>query len=258
MSKIKTEITKYLSGLRFAAKLLPERLCYLCQQSTDTLVCQHCEQDCLFFNLPMCDYNLLNWTVIRNALVTAKHTRVCAAGYYQWPLDYLVREFKYGQPQLADTLADWFCRYGLNARRPMPQCLLPVPTSVWRYTRRQYHQTALLSACLSKRLGIETQTHWARRSASVKYGFMHQQGQGRKARLTNLNKAYTLTAEPLPAHVAIIDDVMTTGATVATLSNMLHKRNPAMQIEVWTMAVTPLNADGTLLLPGRQLAPRAR
>ncbi|NVK55829.1 MAG: ComF family protein [Alteromonadaceae bacterium] len=258
MSKIQTGITKYLSDGRFAAKLLPDNICYLCQQPTAALVCGHCEQDCLFFNLPSCDYNLLNWPVIRNALVTASYTQLRAPAYYQWPLDYLVREFKYGQPQLAATLAGWFCRYGLNSNHGLPDCLLPVPTSIWRYILRQYHQTSLLSTGLSRILGIPTINNWAQRSTLGKGWRSHQQGLGRKARLANLKQAYTLTDTPLPEHVAIIDDVITTGSTVATLSKMLHKRYPTMHIEVWTIAVTPLKAHSTLQLPGRQLASQAK
>ncbi len=258
MSKIKTGITKYLPALSAARMLLPERLCYLCQQPTESLVCRHCEQDCLFFNLTLCGDNLRNWPAINQALVKAEYAQLYAAGYYQWPLDYLVREFKYGQPQLAATLADWFCRYGLSAGHEMPDCLLPVPTSLWRYTKRQYHQTALLSARLSGLLGIPSVNHWATRSVTGKHWRSHQQGLGRQARLTNLSQAFHLTDSPLPQRVAIVDDVITTGATVATLSKMLRKRYPDIHIQVWAIALSPLKADGALQLPGRQLTPRAR
>ncbi len=256
MSKIKTGIIKSLSQVRFATKLLPENICYLCQQPAHALICKHCEQDCLFFNLPLCSNNLLNWPVIRNGLVKARYTQLRAAGYYQWPLDYLVREFKYGQPQLAATLAEWFCRYGLNSQHTLPDCLLPVPTSLWRYSHRQYHQTAMLSECFSNRLGIPTRHNWAKRSITGKSWRTNQQGLNRKARLVNLRHAYRLTDTPLPARVAIIDDVVTTGATVAILSNLLRQYNPTIDIEVWAIAVTPLKTDHELPLAGRLITPR--
>ena len=56
--------------------------------------------------------------------------------------------------------------------------------------------------------------------------------------------------------VVIVEDVVTTGATIATLSRLIHQVAPHTEIVVWALAVTPNKADQALLLPGRQILNR--
>ena len=193
--------------------------------------------------------NLLHWPVIKKALSPGCYTHLYAASYYRWPVDHLVRLFKYGHPCLAPVLANWLIDYGLPVNQPLPQALLPVPISLWRFSQRQYHQTQLLAKHLSNRLEIPIIKHWSKRRGWQP----KQQSLGRRARLQNLTKAYELTDSTLPKRVAIIDDVITTGATVATLSRLLWRQDPQIHIEVWAIAVTPLTQDDTLLAAGRTL-----
>ncbi|WP_296046341.1 hypothetical protein [uncultured Alteromonas sp.] len=249
MSILKTPIVKCVERLRGATKFLPDGLCYLCQQHSNTAVCKVCEQDCLFFNNHKVAANLLNWPAIKQGLAPGHYQQLCALSYFQWPLDHLIRRFKYGHPSLAIPLAQWFLRYSLVLSGPLPDCLLPVPISPWRYAKRQYHQTLLLAEYLGKQLDIPVIANWAYRRGWQR----SQQTLGRRERLRNLKQAYQLGNVVFPARVALIDDVVTTGATIATLSHLIHQIAPDTDIVVWSLAVTPAKPDTTLLLPGHQL-----
>ena len=186
---------------------------------------------------------------IARELTPGRYQCLRALGYYHWPLDHVVRQFKYGHPKLSATLASWFVQYsGVRSQQP-PDCLLPVPISALRYAKRQYHQTLLLSQHLSAQLGIPVMANWASRRGWQ----VSQQSLGRRERLTNLKRAYQLNRSDFPDRVAIVDDVITTGATAATLSRLLHRCSAHTHIEVWALAVTPVSIDEQILLPAREL-----
>ena len=246
LSKLKSGIKDFTSLVKHVQQCLPDSQCYLCQQSTQTLICQVCEQDCLFFNVPDVPYNLLHWPPIKKGVVSGNYQSLFACGYYQWPLDQLIKQFKSGHPQLTSTLADWFVRYALPPGTCLPDCILPVPTSRWRFARRRYHQTQLLANAIARQLSLPVLPDWATRSSFQR----KQQSLGRRARLNNLNQAYTIQRRHLPQHVAILDDVVTTGATAATLSTLLSQTYPGINIELWAIAITPAKGDAGALVSG--------
>ena len=249
MSILKSPIVKCAERLCRATKFLPTGLCYLCQQPANAPVCMVCEQDCLFFNNQLTNNNLLLWPSIKRGLTRGNYGQLCALSYYQWPLNYLVRQFKYGHPKLASLLTEWFIRYTAVSTEPLPDMLLPVPISPWRYAQRQYHQTLLLANQLGKQLNIAVNPGWAYRRGWQ----ASQQSLGRRARLKNLRHAYQLHAGTLPERVAIVDDVVTTGATIAALSRMIYQHSPHTSISVWALAVTPVKADEQVLIPAHEI-----
>lgn len=249
ISRFKSGIEKCREHLKFAMSNLSENLCYLCQQPAKSAVCKVCEQDCLFFNSQKIASNLLNWPVIRGGLTPGHYHSLTAMSYYQWPLDYLITQFKYGHPQLVSMLSEWFIKYAPLDHANLPDCLLPVPISLWKMNRRRYHQTLLLANQLGAHYGISVIENWASRQLWQP----SQKSLGRRERLKNLKQAYYIKATSLPGRVAIIDDVVTTGATIATLSRALKQRFPGIRIEVWALAVTPARPDFSALEQGGQL-----
>ena len=65
----------------------------------------------------------------------------------------------------------------------------------------------------------------------------HQIGLKRKERLANLKGKIQLQERPLPAHITLVDDVITTGATLDYLSALL-KAKGVQTVSVWTLAIT--------------------
>ncbi|WP_034213948.1 hypothetical protein, partial [Arenimonas metalli] len=61
---------------------------------------------------------------------------------------------------------------------------------------------------------------------------------GAAARRGNVHRAFAARAGPLPAHVALLDDVMTTGATLAECARAL-RRAGVVRVEAWVLARAP-------------------
>lgn len=110
---------------------------------------------------------------------------------------------------------------------------LPIPLHEKKLRERGYNQSALLAKQLSKRSGARYQEGWIVKAESTP----SQQGLDRRARLKNLAEAFSL---PSPddirhQHIMLIDDVMTTGATLETVAKLL-KRAGAASVHGWVIA----------------------
>lgn len=158
----------------------------------------------------------------------------CIAPYrYAYPLDHIVRRLKYGGAVaegrvLGGLLADRLMQLDASER---PTILLPVPLGRARYVRRGYNQATELATVVSCRLGIEVCTDTLARSRET----LEQAGLDRKARRKNLRKAFELLRPLRADHVAIVDDVVTTGSTANEIARVL-KRAGTRRVDVWAIA----------------------
>ena len=152
---------------------------------------------------------------------------------YQAPVDELVAGFKYHHRlDLGRVLADRLTQAVVDSLE-RPQLLLPVPMDRRSLAGRGFNQTVELTARLSRRLEIPWAADLLYRPAA-----RHQQrGLGRRARLRNIRGSFRVDGR-LPGHVAIVDDVVTTGATVEELAKTL-RRAGVDRVAVWAVARTP-------------------
>jgi len=132
---------------------------------------------------------------------------------YEFPLDRLVAALKYhGRLALAATFASLMadqCPPGA-----MPDLLLPVPLHPRRLRQRGYHQTALLATAMARRLGARADCHGLVRLRDTAM----QKTLDSEARLANLRDVFAWRGGSLAGRrVMLIDDVMTTGATLRAL-----------------------------------------
>ena len=120
--------------------------------------------------------------------------------------------------------------------RMTPDVLLPVPLSTARQRQRGYNQCAMLGQWLSDRLDIPCQAHWLLRTLDTPA----QQALDAKTRKRNLLNAFALApdAQVRGLHVALVDDVLTTGATAQSLALVLLKAG-AKRVDVYCLARTP-------------------
>ncbi|MCA1805582.1 MAG: ComF family protein [Xanthomonadaceae bacterium] len=116
---------------------------------------------------------------------------------------------------------------------PRPAVILPVPLHRRRLAERGFNQTLEIGRPLRDELGIPMDHRLARR---VKHTDSQAQLPARE-RQRNLRNAYSLAGGPLPDHIAILDDVMTTGTTVNELARLLKGAGVA-RVEVWVLART--------------------
>jgi ComF family protein len=158
--------------------------------------------------------------------------RVLSPLLYQAPVDNLVADFKYRhQLHLGTVLAEILAQ-AVRREGGAAQLLLPVPMQAQGLRERGFNQAAELARRLSLRLGIP----WTGDRLFRVRGNRHQQALNRGQRQRNVRGAFACRGD-LPARVALIDDVMTTGATAEEACRML-KAAGAVQVEVWTVART--------------------
>ena len=146
----------------------------------------------------------------------------------------LVRAYKYGrQTALADYFATEMARaWRLHGAPARPQVLVPVPLHPLRQMTRGFNQAALLCRLLSGRLGLPVVEALRRKRATG-----HQARLDAAARRRNMRRAFSVTrADRLRGKsVLLVDDVMTTGATLAACAEALAAAGAA-EVSVLTVA----------------------
>ena len=156
-----------------------------------------------------------------------------ALGRYQGPLAAAIRRLKYTPcPALARplglALAEAVPRIGPEA----DTVLVPVPLHPRRLAERGFNQSALVAAALAERTGLRSRPRLLRRVRET----AQQAELDRAARATNVSDAFTLCA-PAPRCAILIDDVVTTGATVSACVRALTARGTSV-IAIMTLART--------------------
>jgi ComF family protein len=117
----------------------------------------------------------------------------------------------------------------------LPNLLLCVPLHTERLRERGYNQTLELAKPLAKALHIPLDARALIRTRSTSA----QTRLDAKARRRNLRDAFALKPGiALPAHVAILDDVMTTGTTLRECARVL-RRAGVERVDVWALARAP-------------------
>ena len=153
---------------------------------------------------------------------------------YGWPLDRLEARYKFGRDLAAGrTLAELWRRTPAPAARPA--LILPVPLHRSRLRRRGYNQALELARPLGRALGVPVRHGWLLRPRAT----VAQTELDAAARRRNVRRAFILReGVRLPAHVALLDDVMTTGATLAECARVL-RRAGVTRVDAWAMARAP-------------------
>lgn len=113
----------------------------------------------------------------------------------------------------------------------LPECIIPVPLHPNRYRQRGFNQSLEIARHLGKQLTIPVNFNSCIRSRDTS----HQSELPAKQRRNNMKRAFDLAATISYRHVAIIDDVMTTGATVDALAAAL-KRHGVAKVDIWVCA----------------------
>jgi ComF family protein len=148
----------------------------------------------------------------------------------------LILAFKHAdRTDITPTLGQWLARAGSELLAEA-DLVAPVPLHRWRLLRRGYNQAALLAAALTRDVGAALVPDLLQRVRAT----ASQQGLGGRARQENVTAA---AFRLYPWHrrrvegrrVLLVDDVLTTGATVGACARVL-RRAGALQIDVLTLA----------------------
>ncbi len=117
---------------------------------------------------------------------------------------------------------------------PRPQVLVPVPLHPARQRMRGYNQSLEIARVVGRELDLPIDHESCARIQSTP----PQTGLAERERRRNLRGAFALARPIAWTRVAVIDDVVTTGTTVAELSRLLRKAG-VEQIQIWAVARTP-------------------
>jgi ComF family protein len=158
---------------------------------------------------------------------------VCTVSSYAFPIDAAIQRLKYApDPTLIAPLAALLAE--LAATEPRPDLLVPMPASRAQLRGRGFNQAVELARPsvhgLGLTLGVDT-------VARVRDG-QPQASLPWDERAANVRGAFACTADLSGLRVAIVDDVMTTGATLEELARTL-KRAGAREVNAWVLARTP-------------------
>lgn len=208
-------------------------------------LCSHCQ-----YELPRLQHSC---TICALPLPTHSHSPQCghcmispppfsktvAGWYYQAPVDQLISSFKYSRKiNHALVLATLFSPIVQQAysHSPYPDIIIPTPLHWLRRWRRGFNQSELLANWLAKSLSLPMARYLKRSRATPA-----QQSLSAQQRKLNLKNAFSLNsaaqARIAGKTIAVVDDVMTTGATATTISQTLLKSG-AKEVHIWCLART--------------------
>jgi len=218
-------------------QLVGSRRCLLCANRCDELLCVACSQD-LPWNRCACRVcaRPLSAATIELCRYCARRAlpfdAAVAAFRYASPIDRAVQALKYNADFLAarwlgDSLAEAVRSRGISA----PDLLLSIPLHASRLRQRGYNQAHELARIVGRRLGVPVQAQLAQRSRATE----DQIGKSAHERRRNLRGALVVDETVKNRNVALIDDVMTTGSTLAELARAC-RRSGAATVQAWVVA----------------------
>ncbi|MDL0432094.1 ComF family protein [Marinobacter sp. TBZ242] len=163
---------------------------------------------------------------------------VIAPWRYRFPVDSMIQRYKYnGQRTFARPLINDLAEHLVSvleaAPERRPELLVASPMHPARRRQRGFNQAADIAEQISIRCGIPWTTELVIRNRRTR----PQRGLSREERLANLTRIFHVTRRA-PERIAIVDDVVTTGATARSLTIALLEAG-ARDVQIWALARTP-------------------
>ncbi|MEK8081707.1 ComF family protein [Pseudomonas sp. XK-1] len=224
--------------------------CLLCDEAADgaLAICTSCEAElpwlgghCQVCALPLPSHGLVCGACLKKP---PSFSKVEVPWRYAFPIDSLITRFKHQARwplgRLLGELLSQHLVHAFDEGLPRPDLLLPVPLASRRQRQRGFNQAAMLGQWLSTALQLPRQDAWLQRVLDTPA----QQQLDAATRKRNLRKAFALASESAVAgrHIALVDDVLTTGATAESLARLLNKAGAA-RVDVYCLARTPKPGD---------------
>ncbi len=162
-----------------------------------------------------------------------------AALVYGFPVDQLVRRFKFSRSlACGQLLAQELTRAVASRSIHQPDAIVPVPLHRTRYLARAFNQSELLARHTGKRQGIPVYNGLLRRRRRTRA----HSGLDAVSRRINIKGAFrcrlTSRQRDYVRHVALVDDVLTTGATLSECTRALQAEG-IRKVSIWVAARAP-------------------
>ena len=238
--------TAVRAALAACADLVVPPCCLVCRARVGAhhLLCAACWREVSFIRPPLCDvlgiplpFDTGERTVSAAAVAhPPAYGRARAVAHYSGAMRTLVHQLKYADRHDARTLLGrWLAEAGRELL-PGVDLIVPVPLSRLRLLQRQFNQAAVLAGELSRQTGIPTDPLLLARIRSTK----SQVGMTRDQRRRNVAGAFAVPGRRrgrlAGRNVLLVDDVVTTGATVDACARTL-KRAGAARVDVLALAL---------------------
>jgi len=159
--------------------------------------------------------------------------------HYEEPVDYMITRLKFhGDLVFARILGTLFANAWRATGCDRPDCIVPLPLHASRYRERGFCQTTELARHMARRLPapggarLDVHCNLLRRVRATRA----QSGLAAHERALNLRNAFAVRAQAqVPRHVALLDDVLTTGQTALAAATALRGAG-VERVDLWCCA----------------------
>jgi ComF family protein len=222
--------------LKTLGRLLFGGSCYLCRGEAEAVLCDACDADLPRLTEPACPRCALaspGGAVCGRCLTQPPaYDATQAALAYAFPADVLIQGLKFrGELALAPLLGELLAKC---ISRQDVDCIVPVPLSTARLRSRGYNQSLEIARGIAAATRLPLAPELCERSRDTAV----QMELPLEARATNVRGAFHCPSLVGGKTVAVLDDVMTTGATLDEMAATL-KRAGAARVVNWVVARTP-------------------
>lgn len=211
--------------------------CLLCLSSllkNENCICTICEA-----KLPYTNYHVIKDNPVEKKLWgRVKLESAASLLFFEKGLDvqHLISNLKYKNRQdIGEKLAEIYGKKLLESTSPLLQIelIIPIPLHPKKYKQRGYNQCHTFALSLGQKLKKIVNIS----SANRKINTISQTGKNRINRWENVSDIFEISnqKELINKHILIVDDVITTGATIEALANQLLKI-PGTKVSVLVMA----------------------
>ena len=157
-----------------------------------------------------------------------EYGKIYAGFAYQSPVDELIQRFKFQEQLAFGRMLAKLCIESIH--KDKPQALIPVPLHLKRLRQRGFNQSQELARYWGRQFAIPVLKNTLKRHRDT----MPQSTLTAQERMPNVWGAFTAEGD-LPAHLALVDDVYTTGSTCLAAAEVLIARG-VQRVDVWCLA----------------------
>ena len=229
-----------MAVLQYVADLLFPRLCPVCGRALsvgERHVCALCMAE-----LPRTGYHTIDFNPMEQ-LFAGKVPVERATGYFFYERGSrhaaILHAIKYhNQPQMGEWMGRHFaCEVAQSGFFGDVDAVVPVPLHRGKLARRGYNQSEYIARGISSVIGSPVE-----KVVKAVKGHDTQTHKGRHERLVNMQGVFAVaSAEAIAGrHLLLVDDVVTTGATLLSCAEVLRQAAPDVRISIATLAVARL------------------
>lgn len=229
-------------------KALTERSCFFCHAPTHEAlgICAGCQLDlpwntnaCRICSEPM--PSQLSGQVTCGKCLTSQPAfdRCLTAFTFEFPVRQAIHQLKYSQQCYWSRPLSACLHRVIDQQSPLyrPEVLIPVPMDRAKKRIRKINQSEEIAKRVGKHMRLPVDGKSVRKIRATSA----QSTLSKRERRQNLRGSFEVIGKPRYQHVAIVDDVITTGATAETLARLLKKAG-IEEVSIWCIARTPTPA----------------